>query len=458
MSSHTPSQARLIDRFTAPLVHFMERYYPELFLFIIIITLITFAGAYWFADFGPRAMLSAWGNSLGDILAFSMQMALMVMISHALAHTDAMQRLLHRLGSVPRSPVQAYGFVTAATGLICFISWPLGIIGGGILARNVGESTRERGLRVHYPLLVAAAFCGNVIWHMGYSASAPLFVATEDHSMLALTGGVIPMTETVFTTWNLSLAAVVLLGTALLAAYLRPNEDDIIEFKPVAEPAADTVAATQDEQNRPVAKLETSRGFTLVIGTCLTMALAFWFIDNGFQLNLDVVNWTFLALTLLLCRSARHFMQLISNSAPAAAPLIIAYPFYAGIIGVMTESGIVSMMSAWFASIASTESLPIWAFLSAMLVNLFIPSGGAQWVVQGPIFLESARQMAVDPSLIVMAIAYGDQLTNLLQPLPAIPLLALAGLRLKHIMGYAFIFFLAGFVMLLTGLTLISYF
>ena len=159
----------------------------------------------------------------------------------------------------------------------------------------------------------------------------------------------------------------------------------------------------------------------------------------------------------MLCRSAKHFLYLVEKAGPAAAPLVMAYPFYAGIIGVLTDSGMVSLLSAWFASIATAETLPLLGFLCAMVVNMFIPSGGAQWMVQGPIFIEAANSMGVDLPLIVMSIAYGDQLTNLLQPLPAIPLLALAGLSLKHIMGYAFIFFLAGFVLLGGGLALVSF-
>ena len=197
-----PEQQRLVDRLTAPLVRVMERYYPDLFLFIILITLFTFASTYFLTGYHSRAMLVSWGDSLADILSFAMQMALMVTVSHALAHTDIVQKALNRLGSLPKNSFQAYSVVTFSAGVIFFVSWPLGLIAGGIIARKVGESARYRGLVLHYPLLVAGAFCGSLIWHMGYSASAPLFVATESHSMIALTGGVIPITDTVFTAWN----------------------------------------------------------------------------------------------------------------------------------------------------------------------------------------------------------------------------------------------------------------
>lgn len=447
------NQRRLTDRLTAPLVKFMERYYPDLYLFIIFMTFFTFACAWIFADYGPQQILVSWGDSLSDILAFSMQMALMVMISHALAHTDSVQRLLHRIGSLPKTQSQAYSLVVFSVGVVCFFSWPLGIIAGGLLAKKVAESAVERGMKIHYPLLVAGAFCGNVIWHMGYSASAPLFVATSDHSMVEVMG-VIPITETVFTTWNLGLAATVLLAMTLLAAYLRPQDDDVIELR--VDPAEYVEEAPSlTDPHRPVARLENSRVITVMMGCCFALYLGFWFNDRGFSLNLNVVNWTFLTLTLLLCRSTKHLMYLVERSATAAGPMIIAYPFYAGLIGIMTDSGMASSMSVWFAEIASAQTLPLVAFLCAMVINLFIPSGGAQWMVQGPIFVEAASNMGVEQPLIVMAIAYGDQLTNLIQPLSAIPLLALAGLRLKHIMGYAFVFFLAAFVILGAGLALV---
>tara|TARA_R110002110_G_scaffold406421_1_gene626567 strand:- start:421372 stop:422694 length:1323 start_codon:yes stop_codon:yes gene_type:complete len=433
----------------------MERYYPDLYLFIILMTLITFASAWFFADYSPQNILLSWGDSLSDILAFSMQMALMVMISHALAHTDSVQRILHRIGSLPQSQWQAYSLVLFSVGVICFVSWPLGIIAGGLLAKKVAESAVERGMKIHYPLLVAGAFGGNVIWHMGYSASAPLFVATANHSMVDQLG-VIPITETVFTAWNLGLAAAVLLGLTVLVAFLRPVDEDVIELRIDASEYKDEPLSLTDT-HRPVARLENSRLVTVIIGVIFLSYLVVRFSQQGFSLNLNVVNWSFLTLTLLLCRSTRHFMHLVERSAIAAGPMIIAYPFYAGMIGIMTDSGLATMMSTWFAEIATAQTLPLVAFLCAMVINLFIPSGGAQWMVQGPIFVEAANSMGVEQPLIVMAVAYGDQLTNLIQPLSAIPLLALAGLRLKHIMGYAFILFLAAFVILGTGFALVCF-
>lgn len=445
---------RFIDRITTPLVHFMERYYPDLFLFIFIMTFITFFSAWWFTDFGPRHILMSWGSSLSDILAFSMQMALMVMISHSLAHTDSVQRLLRRLCSLPQSQFQAYSLVVFSVGIICFFSWPLGVIGGGIIARKVGESAVERGLKLHYPLLVAGAFSGNVIWHMGYSASAPLFVATADNSMLDMMGGIIPITDTVFTLWNLGLAAAVLVGISLVAPLLPPPDDDVIELRRDPGEYAEE-APSRTDPHRPVARLENNRLVTVVVGLCLVLYLVFWFSEYGFSLNLNVVNGSFLALTLLLCRSAKHFMFLVERSAVAAGPMILAYPFYGGMIGVISDSGIAASMSTWFASLATQDTLPIVGFLCAMIVNLFIPSGGAQWLVQGPVFVEAANTLQVELELIVMSIAYGDQLTNLIQPLSAIPLLALAGLRLKHIMGYAFVFFIVATAILGIGFSLV---
>ena len=275
--------------------------------------------------------------------------------------------------------------------------------------------------------------------------------------MIDMLGGVIPITETVFSAWNLVLALVVLVAISLLAGLMRPADADVIQLERRAVETPEPPPAGPDP-NRPVARLENSRWFTAVIGGCLLLYIALWFGEGGFQLNLNIVNWTFLALTLVLCRSARHFLQLVERAGPAVAPLVVAYPFYAGIIGIMTDSGMASMLSAWFAGIATPETLPMLGFLSAMVVNLFIPSGGAQWMVQGPIFLEAANELGVELPLVVMSIAYGDQLTNLLQPLPAIPLLAMAGLSLKHIMGYAFIFFLAGFLLLGCGLAAVSFF
>ncbi len=171
---------------------------------------------------------------------------------------------------------------------------------------------------------------------------------------------------------------------------------------------------------------------------------------------MDIVNWSFLCLGLLLARSALHYVKLIGNASATVGQIILQYPFYAGIMGMMIGTGLVEVIAGWFVSISTPGTLGFWAFLSGGFINMFIPSGGGQWAVQGPIFIEAAQQIGTDPSRIVMGVAYGDQWTNMIQPFWTIPLLAIAGLHMRQIMGYTFVvlfltFFIFGGGLLLAG-------
>ena len=184
------------------------------------------------------------------------------------------------------------------------------------------------------------------------------------------------------------------------------------------------------------------RGLTLILGAGLFAYIGYSFYAKGFHLNLNLVNWSFLGAGLLLARSPSHYVKLINNASSTIGPVLIQYPFYAGILGMMQGTGLAGIISDWFTSIATPETLSFFAFLCAGLVNMFIPSGGGQWAVQGPIFIEAGQNLGVDPSIIVLAISYGDQWTNMIQPFWTIPLLAIAGLHMRQIMGYTFVIFL----------------
>ena len=106
------------------------------------------------------------------------------------------------------------------------------------------------------------------------------------------------------------------------------------------------------------------------------------------------------------------------------------------IFGVMKYSGLITVVAGWVASISSARTLPLATFLSAGAVNLFVPSGGGQWGVQGPVVVEAAQSLDADLGRAQMGLAYGDEWTNMLQPFWALPLLALTGLRARDIMGY----------------------
>ena len=443
---YTPSESHgLLERIAHPFVVFVERYYPDPIVFALLLTFITLAMSVVLTPAGPSEALTAWGDGLPSLLAFTAQLSITLLAAHALAHTDSVRRGLNRLADLPSKAYQTYALVALTAGLCHLIAWSLGLIAGALIARQVGIRSAERGLKVHYPLLVAAAYSGIVVWHMGYSGSAPLFVATPGHILEAQIG-IIPVSETIFYLPNILLAIFTVLLIAIICPLMRPSTDRVVEVDIKSMSQTEVEPSIHIKGNATIAQLlDNSRLLNVVMALLFAAYLIQWFRANGFNLNLDIVNWTFLCAGIALARSPAHYIKLIKQASGAVGVIILQYPLYAGIMGLMASTGLGSEMSSWFTNMATAKTLPFLAFLCGGIVNMFVPSGGGQWAVQGPIFIEAAQALGVEPRNIVMAIAYGDQWTNMIQPFWTIPLLAVAGLSMHHIMGYTFVICVATF-------------
>ena len=449
----------LLQLISRPFVAFVERYYPDPLIFAIVLTALVFVLALGLTPADPLELVVHWGDGLERLLAFMAQISITLITAHALAHTDAVHRLLIRISRLPKSAFSAYAFTCLVAGLASLISWAFCLVAGALVAREVAIQARHRGLKLDYPLLVASAYAGLVVWHMGYSGTAPLFVATPGNALEGLLGGPIPVTETIFSSWNMALALLTLATVPLVCAAMAPPSREIIEIPDHVASDSDTEPSYEPEDGAPLtfaARLDRSRISTLGLGGLLAVYLVHWFATKGLDLNLNIVNWTFLTAGLLLARSAAHYVRLIANASMTVGQVLIQYPLYAGIMGIMAGSGLASIIAGWFTAIADAQTLPFWAFLSGGLINMFVPSGGGQWVVQGPIFLEAAKALGTDPARIVMGVAYGDQWTNMIQPFWTIPMLAIAGLHMRAIMGYCFVVLIATFFIFGGGLLVLG--
>lgn len=345
-------------------------------------------------------------------------------------------------------------------GVASLISWGLGLIVGGIVSVEVAKAARARGVRIHFPLLVACAYSGYVVWHMGYSGSGPLAAATPGSFFEGLGAGVVPVTQTTFAWWNLIAIVVTLAAVTVAMVLLRPkNDDPIVEMKedPREEEESgpndgnEPSESSGDGSRTPADRADGSRILTLALGVALVLYLVVYFAQEGFALTLDIVNWSFLAAILLLVSSAKELGAIIADAGKTVGQILLQYPLYAGILGIMTASGLVEIFSNFFVGISTPGTLGTWAMISGGIINMFIPSGGGQFAVQAPIFIDAAQQLGVDPAPVIMGIAYGDQWTNMIQPFWTIPLLAIAGLSVRDIMGYTTItLFVSGAVMITT--------
>jgi len=417
---------------------FFERYYPDPIIFTIALTFITIVICLIATDTSPSEVFTLWGDGLPSFLAFMAQLGLTLVFSHALANTKPVASALSRLARIPSTAPQAYLLVGLAGSGLSLITWSLGLVGGAIVAKAVASKASERAIGLNYPLLVATAYAAMCLWHMGYSSSAAGYVAKDGHALEAQMG-IVPVSQTIFAHWNVAitlLSIIAICATALVLGSKAPTTQLPQEDGPEDE-------VEKESSPTPADTVETSRLATLLLATGIAAYLGLQALNGELNLDLDTVNWTLLLATLLFVKSPRDLVEKIGRAGPVVTPILLHYPFYAGMMALMMGSGLVAVFATGLVSHASADTLPFFAFLSGGLLNVFVPSGGGQWVMQAPIFIEAATILGTPHEEIVMAIAYGDQWTNLVQPFWALPMLAIVGLKVREVLGFCLFFLLS---------------
>lgn len=443
----------MLERLGDLLSRWARRYVPDPFVFAILLTLITLAAALVHTGFDLKRVLFAWidgsGNGKGfwNLLAFGMQMCLILVTGHALATSPPLKRALDALARAASTPSRAIVVVAVGAMGLAYLNWGLGLVGGALLAREVGKRARERGIAVHYPLLVAAGYAGLMVWHGGLSGSAPLKVTLAKDleeilgKSLAAHVQPIPLDQTIGSLGNLLGNAILLVVVPWVLVQMLPSKaSDRVPAPDLTDAAADDLPT----EATPAGRLERSLllGVGLAVVGLVTAALLLR--RQGLaQLDPNLLNFVFLFVGLALHGSAASYVAAVAEGAKGCAGIILQFPFYAGIMGMLQGTGLLAAAAGAMAQVGPA-ALPAVSFYSAGLVNLFVPSGGGQWAVQGPILLEAATSTGVEPARIVMALAYGDQWTNMLQPFWALPLLGITGARARDIIGYTAVVMLVG--------------
>ncbi len=435
----------MIQALGSSLDRWAKRWVPDPFVFAVILTALTGILGIILTGSGPMEMVEYWQTGFWGLLAFAMQMCLILVTGHALATSPAVLKILKRLSELPKTPGAAVMLVAFCATAASLIHWGLGIIAGALLAKNIATHAHKQGRKLPYPLLGAAAYSGFIVWHGGLSGSAPLKVAESQH-FLAAQIGVIPISQTLFSPLNIVMAIVMLIAIPLAVRMLLPkDESDFESIDDIAPQFASESEPEKPQPDQPAGKLENSRVLSIFIGGMGLVWLVWHFAKNGPSLDLNTVNCIFLFCGILLQGTPIRYVRAVAQSAGACGGIILQFPFYAGIMGMMKYSGLVGVMANFFVSISNKTTFPVFSFLSAGLVNLFVPSGGGQWAVQGPVLTKAAAELGVSIPKTVMALSYGDAWTNMLQPFWALPLLGITGLKARQIVGYTLI------VMIITG-------
>ena len=386
-----------------------------------------------------------------------MQMSLVLVCGSTLAAAPVVKKDISSLANIPRTPVAAIALVTAVSALACWLNWGFGLIVGVVFAKEIARKLPQ----IDYRLLIASAYSGFVVWHAGLSGSIPLTMATPGEALTKATNGVltapVPISQTILSPYNIVIVLVVMLAIVITNSLMYPKKDVVAVDPALLVESSDSSKNLRPEHPTPAQRMEQSRLLSWIVAI---MGFAYLVIHLGFgggSFDLGSVIMLFLFLGVLLHGTPLAYVRAFTHAATGAAGIILQFPFYAGIMGIITgvgTSGISfgTVISNACISISTPTTYPLLTFLCAAVLNMFVPSGGGHWAIQAPIMFAAGADLGVDPGLTGTAIAWGDAWTNLIQPFWAIPALAIAKLDAKDIMGFCLIDLLVTGVVICSGL------
>ncbi len=422
----------LFNKLANAMSTFVKRFLPDAFVIAIVLTLLTMILGMVVEGKNLSEMIGFWGGGFWTFLAFAMQMALVLVTGIVLADIPIVHKVLDKIASLPKTHTQAYIMTFLISAAAYYINWGLAVVVGAIFARAI----HKRMKNLNFPLLIAAAYVATATFPGGLSSSIPLLIATPGH-FLEDTIGLIPTSETIFHSSNVIILIGIILTTVISIKLISPKEaketvivETVKEMEEKIEP--------KEIISTPAQKIENSFVLALLIGAAGLFFVISHFVSGG-GLNLNIINMAFLSLGIILHGSPIKVANAFKEAGFVVTPIMLQFPFYAGIMGMLSGSGLAATMATGFVAFATVKTLPVFTYWASGLVNILAPSAGGQWGIQGPIQIQAGLELGVKPSVIAMSVAWGDAWTNTIQPFWALPILSLAGLKIRDIMGYCII-------------------
>ena len=445
-----------VQRFGEAIADRVERWMPSPFLFAILLTYVAAGAAFISEGSAVTEIALSWYGGFWALLQFAMQMVIILVTANVVAYHPRVRAMILALVRIPKNGRQAVVLVGIGSMLTGWISWGLGLIFGAILAREMGKHAARNGMAAHYPLLAVAGYMGmSLTWGWGLSSSAGLLQATEGNALMQMgfVDRVIPSTEWVFHPYPLTLTALSLVFASIMLYLLSPPNENCrgigfyvdLDGDEDLDGGADPEAAPVEQENssgdtKPALadRIDNSRvlgGILALTGTVLFLRQ--FFTEGLGALDLNNFNFGFLMIGLLLYVSPTRYLREFYDAVQGSAGVVLLFPFYAGIIGIMTGTGLVDTMTASLLSFATPDTFAVTAWLTGGVLNVFVPSAGGEWAIIGGPMMVAGAELGIPHGQTIAAYAVGDAHTNLFNPFWAIPLLAITGLRARDMFGYA---------------------
>ncbi len=468
MSSPPAPADTQVAKWALRFVALLERYLPDAFVFALLSTGLVLGAGLISTGGGLSPLLMAWGKGFFSLLPFTLQMALVIITGHMVASAPAVERLLRALSGVPRTARGAVAFVTLAALLSSWLNWGFSLVFSALLARAVARRFAERGQPIDYRALAAASFLGlGSIWAQGLSGSAALQMATPgavpdtlaqivecghascggSRPALLSTRGLLPLSHTIFL-WQSLVAVVIEIAVVTLAmAWLSPRGPQAQTAEQLGISLADPSKAASDGNlaPRPGEFLEHTpwlSGLILALGIGYLLA---YFAAAPRLLEAITLHTVILVLLLLataLHRTPARLQRAFSEATPAVWGVLLQFPFYGGIAGMLSATQLNERIADLFVGISSRATLPPLIAVYSAVLGIFVPSGGSKWLIEAPYVLSAAHRLQVHVGWMVAVYDLGEALANLLQPFWMLPTLAILGLKARQVMGYTALIFL----------------
>lgn len=442
----------MIKKLTNGSITLVQKYLPDPFIFALALSGIVFILGIFLNGQTPMEMIIHWGQGFWKFLGFSMQMTLVVILGNCLATAPFFDKLVTKLSKIPKTPKQGIAFVTFVAGIACLIQWGFGLVIGAILAKRVAKNIKG----IDFRLLMAAAYSAFLI--TAFTSSIPLKAASNVEDLIKVTGGVltelIPLTRTAYHPITVITLLFMLFTLPLFNSWMHPSEEETVSLDSnVILEEISTVTKKNRKEMTPAERLENS----VIVSTLVFIAGLAYIYHHFFvmknSLNIDMMNFLLFMFGIFLHKTPIAYINAIKKAIINAAGIILQFPFYAGIMGMMTGTNadgvtLAGVISQAFVTVSNKATFPFFSFLSAALVNMFVPSAGGQWGVQAPVLFPAGQSLGIDPALTTMALCWGDTWTNMIQPFWALPVLGIAGLGVRDIMGFCVMVLLYSFVII----------
>lgn len=435
---------RLVGALGESLSRFTQRWIPDSWVVCMSLTVLAMALAVFGAGAGVNQTVLAWGGGMWALLELAMQFTIALIAAHACVSSRPAFRFLDWLASRPDAdrPVQAVVLLGLFSIAVAYFNWAASVVASALFLPFVARRNPRADVRI----LIAAGYLGlGTVWHGGLSGSAPLIMATAGNPITTPAPGaeplvdrLLPVTETLFNAFNLGYLAVVSAVALGMVAVLHPRrnartltEDELAAIMPSMP---DEVKPTT-----PAAGIEAFRGWiflaVILIGYPLGHAIA----TQGFGASwtINAYNAVFLMGAMLLQGTPANLVRAFGAGARTASGVILQFPFYAGIFGIINSTGLGDWLGALFVQVATTETYPLIVYVYSGVVNVFVPSGGSKWLIEAPYLLPAARDLGVSPTTTLLAYCYGDSTSNLIQPFWAIPILTVTRMKFGDVLGYS---------------------